>query len=127
MAHGCISRGARPETLDKIQRSNLDGSDVVDLVDFPASSSTPHAPFGIALDLSGGKMYWADGVTGDLVDLGGSASAPYGIALAIPEPGTGSLLTLGIFALASARGGRRVERDSSSSEPTWTVPTSRPS
>ena len=43
---------------DKIQRSNLDGSGVEDLVttglDFPA---------GLALDVSGGKLYWADGGT----------------------------------------------------------------
>ena len=43
---------------DKIQRSNLDGSGVEDLVttglDFPTS---------LALDVSGGKLYWADGGT----------------------------------------------------------------
>ena len=41
---------------DKIQRANLDGSGVEDLVMRP----TLNAPVGIALDLSGGKMYWVD-------------------------------------------------------------------
>ena len=41
---------------DKIQRSNLDGSNIEDLVMRP----TLNAPVGIALDISGGKMYWVD-------------------------------------------------------------------
>jgi sugar lactone lactonase YvrE len=41
---------------DKIQRANLDGTGVVDLV--TAGLITPS---GIALDVSGGKMYWTDG------------------------------------------------------------------
>ena len=41
---------------DKIQRSNLDGSSVEDLVTKPTLS----APVGIALDISGGKIYWID-------------------------------------------------------------------
>ncbi len=41
---------------DKIQRSNLDGSGVEDLV-----TTNLAAPVGIALDVSGGKMYWVDG------------------------------------------------------------------
>ena len=40
---------------DKIQRSNLDGSGVEDLV-----TTGLDIPEGIALDISGGKMYWAD-------------------------------------------------------------------
>ena len=40
---------------DKIRRANLDGSNVEDLVTTGSSS-----PFGIALDVSGGKMYWTD-------------------------------------------------------------------
>ena len=40
---------------DKIQRSNLDGSSVEDLVTSGLSS-----PRGIALDVAGGKMYWTD-------------------------------------------------------------------
>ena len=43
---------------DRIQRSNLDGSDVEDLV-----TTGLGAPVGIALDVSGGKMYWTDLVT----------------------------------------------------------------
>lgn len=43
---------------DKIQRSNLDGSDVEDLV-----TGLTH-PVGIALDVTaGGKMYWTDAGT----------------------------------------------------------------
>ena len=40
---------------DKIQRVNLDGSNVQDLV-----TSGLKAPWGIALDVVGGKMYWTD-------------------------------------------------------------------
>ena len=38
---------------EKIQRANLDGSNIEDLV-------TGRSPFGIALDVVGGKMYWTD-------------------------------------------------------------------
>ena len=41
---------------DKIQRSDLDGSNVEDLIKRP----TLGAPVGIALDISGGKIYWID-------------------------------------------------------------------
>lgn len=40
----------------KIQRANLDGSDIVDLI----SGSGLLSPNGIALDVEGGKMYWVD-------------------------------------------------------------------
>ena len=40
---------------DKIQRANLDGTNVQDLV-----TTGLERPDGIALDLAGGKMYWAD-------------------------------------------------------------------
>ena len=40
---------------DKIQRANLDGSNVQDLV-----TSGLRSPVGIALDAAGGKMYWTD-------------------------------------------------------------------
>ena len=43
---------------DKIQRANLDGSDVQDLVTQGLSG-----PRGIALDVAGGKMYWTDYLT----------------------------------------------------------------
>ncbi len=43
---------------DKIQRVNLDGSNVQDLV-----TSGLTSPFGIALDIAGGKMYWVDNQT----------------------------------------------------------------
>ncbi len=40
---------------DKIQRANLDGSNIEDLVNTELNS-----PWGIAVDLPGGKMYWTD-------------------------------------------------------------------
>ena len=40
---------------DKIQRANLDGSGVEDLV-----TSGLDRPAGLALDVAGGKMYWTD-------------------------------------------------------------------
>ena len=43
------------EGADKIQRANLDGSNVQDLVTTGLDN-----PDGIALDVAGGKMYWAD-------------------------------------------------------------------
>ena len=41
--------------VDKIQRANLDGSNVQDLV-----TTGLWGPRGIALDIAGGKMYWTD-------------------------------------------------------------------
>jgi DNA-binding beta-propeller fold protein YncE len=41
--------------IDKIQRANLDGSGVEDLI----SRGLSH-PGDIALDVAGGKMYWTD-------------------------------------------------------------------
>ena len=43
---------------DKIQRANLDGSNIEDLV-----IQGLRDPHGIALDVEGGKMYWADSAT----------------------------------------------------------------
>ena len=74
---------------DKIQRANLDGSNVEDLV-----TSGLRSPPSIALDIAGGKMYWTD-VDGDNIqraNLDGSnvedlitsgLSSPWGIALDI--------------------------------------------
>ena len=42
---------------DKIQRANLDGSNVIDLI-----TRLP-GPWDIALDVAGGKMYWVDAGT----------------------------------------------------------------
>ena len=41
--------------IDKIQRANLDGTGVEDLITRGLS-----APWGIALDGTGGRMYWTD-------------------------------------------------------------------
>ena len=46
---------------DKIQRANLDGSNVQDLV-----TQGLGVPSGIALDVRGGKMYWIDNDTGKI-------------------------------------------------------------
>ena len=73
-------------STDKIQRANLDGTGIEDLV------TGLESPQVLALDLSGGKMYWADDVTykiqranldgtgiEDLVTTG--LDRPHGIAL----------------------------------------------
>ena len=73
---------------DKIQRGDLDGSNVEDLV----SSAGLDGPDGLALDMAGGKMYWTDAGTAKIQrsDLDGSnvedlvtsgLSVPYGLAL----------------------------------------------
>ncbi|RIK75032.1 hypothetical protein DCC62_14100, partial [candidate division KSB1 bacterium] len=69
----------------RIQRANLDGSVVEDIV------IGLSFPYGIALDLAAGKMYWTDVGTdkiqranldgSSLEDLVTGLSAPYGIAL----------------------------------------------
>ena len=70
---------------DKIQRANLDGSNIKDLL--PGLES----PVGIALDVTGGKMYWTDRDAGVVqrTNLDGSTTetlitgleTPVGIAL----------------------------------------------
>ena len=70
----------------KIQRANLDGSNVQDLI-----TQGLGAPGGIALDVTGGKMYWADWGTdkiqranldgSNVQDLVTGLTALYGIAL----------------------------------------------
>ena len=73
---------------DKIQRGELDGSNVEDLV----SGAGLDGPDGLALDMAGGKMYWTDAGTAKIqrADLDGSnvenlvtsgLSVPYGLAL----------------------------------------------
>ncbi len=54
---------------DKIQRSNLDGSAIEDLI-----TTGLGAPIDIALDLAGGRMYWMDQETDKIqrADLDGS-------------------------------------------------------
>ena len=72
---------------DKIQRANLDGSGVEDLV----SGGGLKGPDGLALDMAGGKMYWADAGANKIqrADLSGAnvedlvtgLGIPYGLAL----------------------------------------------
>ena len=73
---------------DKIQRSDLDGSNVEDLV----SGAGLNGPDGLALDVAGGKMYWTDIGTNKIqrANLDGSniedlltsgLSIPYGLTL----------------------------------------------
>ena len=59
------------EGTGKIQRANLGGSNVQDLV---TQSDGLEAPEGIALDMRGGQMYWTDTRTGKIqrADLDGS-------------------------------------------------------
>ena len=47
--------------VDKIQRANLDGSNIEDLV-----TQGLDRPVGIAIDIAGGKMYWTDIDTGKI-------------------------------------------------------------
>ena len=91
---GNLSYGDTPqiywtdEETGKIQRANLDGTNIQDIVTTGLAS-----PSGIALDVAGGKMYWGDGVAGkiqranldgtniqDIVTMG-FLESPYGIAL----------------------------------------------
>ena len=80
--------------FDTIQRANLDGSEVEDLV-----ASGLVAPDGLALDLGGGKMYWTDSGTATIqrANLDGSEVedlvtsglvAPDGLTL---DPGAGKM------------------------------------
>ena len=72
---------------DKIQRADLDGSNVEDLV----TGAGLDGPDGLSLDLAGGKIYWADAGTNKIqrADLDGSnvedlvtgLGIPYGLAL----------------------------------------------
>ena len=73
---------------DKIQRGDLDGSNVEDLV----SGAGLNGPDGLVLDMAGGKIYWTDTGTNKIqrADLDGSnvedlitsgLSVPYGLAL----------------------------------------------
>ena len=43
------------DSADRIQRANLDGSNIENLITHGLND-----PYGIALDVAGGKMYWAD-------------------------------------------------------------------
>ena len=76
-------------SASKIQRSNLNGSNVEDLV-----TSGLDGPISLALDMTGGKMYWTEGgaykiqranLNGsgveDLYTTSASLEIPYGIAL----------------------------------------------
>ena len=73
---------------DKIQRANLDGSNVEDLV----AGAGLDGPDGLTLDLAGGKIYWTDAGTEKIqrADLDGSnvedlvttgLGVPYGLDL----------------------------------------------
>ena len=71
---------------DKIQRSNLDGTNVEDLV-----TTGLRDPVGIALDVGTKKMYWSDSEAGkvqrsnldgtNVEDLVTGLRGPFGIAL----------------------------------------------
>ena len=74
---------------DKIQRANLDGTNIQDVV-----STGLNSPEGIAIDVTGGKIYWTDAGSGkiqranlnganvqDIVSPGWLGGTPTGIAL----------------------------------------------
>ena len=72
---------------DKIQRADLDGSNVEDLI----SGAGLNGPDGLSLDLAGGKLYWADSGTNKIQranldgsgieDLATDQNLPFGLAL----------------------------------------------
>ncbi len=72
---------------DKIQRADLDGSNVEDLI----SGGGLNGPDGLSLDLAGGRIYWADAGTNKIQranldgtgveDLVTGLGIPYGLAL----------------------------------------------
>ena len=64
-----IAGGKMYWTAGKIQRANLDGSGVEDLVPWTSDLGLRRC---IALDTAGGKMYWTES-RGYLSDSGGSA------------------------------------------------------
>ena len=78
-------------TRDKIQRANLDGSNIEDLV---TSAAGLDGPVGLVLDVSGGKMYWTEweedkirraNLDGsNIEDLITSGRAPVWLALDVP-------------------------------------------
>ena len=76
---------------NKIQRANLDGSNVEDLI-----TRGLNKPYELKLDLAGGKMYWTNRFDGkiqranldgsnveDLVTRANGLSSPSGLALAV--------------------------------------------
>ena len=83
------SRGGILSGTGKVQRANLDGSNIETLV------TGLEAPFGITLDADGGQIYWTDAGTGKVqrTNLDGSIietlvtglEAPFGIALDVDE------------------------------------------
>ena len=84
---------------DKIQRANLDGSTIEDLV---TSADGLGSPSGIALNLFAGKMYWTDdgadriqranldgSTIEDLVTSADGLIGPSAIALGVRREGEG--------------------------------------
>jgi len=55
------------ETVSKVQRADLDGSNIEELVNAPVGA------FGIALDVAGGKVYWTVGDKIQRANLDGSS------------------------------------------------------
>ena len=88
--------------ISKIQRANLDGSNVEDLITTGVS-----VPDGIALDVGRGKMYWTDGSEiqranpdgSNVEDLITGLSHPDGIAL---DVGRGKMYWTALFKIQRA-------------------------
>lgn len=97
-------------TGDKIQRSNLDGSNVVDIVTNLGSEGGLR---GIAVSPLGNQIYWVDGTHDEIrrafVDGTGIETVVTGLdspwdLLVIPEPSTALLLGLGLCGLGFKSG-----------------------
>lgn len=95
-------------SAERIQRTTLDGANTKILIDFQGSINGPH---GIAIDTTGGKMYWTiddkiqrANLNGtDIESLVTGLAGARGIALGpenpIPEPTTLCLMGFGLLGL----------------------------
>ncbi len=66
-----------------IKRSNLDGTDIEQLVTIPTALNNP---YGLALDLDNGKMYWAERENGKIRRANLDASSPEDILTGLNMP-----------------------------------------
>jgi hypothetical protein len=84
---GYIYWAACDSTSGKIQRSKLDGTEKTDLVTVPPNSSYMASAHGIALDVTVGKIYWANTGRGTIqrANLDGSSVENIAISQLYPQ------------------------------------------